>query len=204
MWCNCLHATIAISACIRRQEIATQKFVTIKTRIKDGNFHYRKVTMPESFECCAECKQGKQIRDNPKGYSDKDVWDLSLKQVKEIQNRGYIHKKDLPVDIRTLENHGEIERTELNYIDGKHNVNLDLIGKISNLNTKRRKLNGHCKTQILFSGIIQTKYLSNRSIRIIRYLHKQGLIAGSKSSLLQSIGICIAINGFAFDPGKVR
>jgi hypothetical protein len=179
-------------ACIQRQKIVEQKFVTLKTKLKEDVFHYRQVNVPESFMPCVNCKQGQEVNKNPNKYSDDDVKEVTNKQIQTIACRGYIHKERTPVDFRALEMTGNIEKAELNYIEGRHNVNMDFIGRISTYSIKRRKINGKQSRIIIGTGR-KTITLTDRTIRIVRYLCKQGYFARSESNFFQSIGLCAGI-----------
>lgn len=192
MWCDKLESTIAIEACQRRQKIAEQNFVTLKTQIRENVFHYRQVSLPESFLNCINCKQGKEVQKGSSKHSDEDIKELYKKQMNAVVCRGYLHREHPPVDIKSFELSGNIERAELNYIEGKHNVNIELIGRVASYTVKRRKLNGN-KAHIIIGKLGQKCIISDRTARIIRYLCSQGYFARSKSNLLQSIGACIAI-----------
>jgi hypothetical protein len=193
MWCDKFKSIMTREACIRRQKIAQQNFVTLKIRIREGVFHYRQVNVPESFSDCVNCEQGVKVSENPDNYSDNDVTKLSQNHLEQVTCRGFLYRERMPMDIRSLEMSGNIEKAELNYIEGRHNVDVELIGRVSTYNiSKRRKING-TKSKIVIGNGGKGCTLTDRSIRIIRYLCKQGYFARSESNLLQSIGSCAAV-----------
>jgi hypothetical protein len=189
MWCHKHRSTLTTDACIKRQKIAQQNFVTLKTVIREGVYHCRQVNAPESFADCANCQQGTEVQRNPAKYTNADVQELSRTHIIAVTRRGYVHRDRL-TDLNSLKNAGDIEKAELNYIEGKHNVNVDLIGRNAVHSIKRRKKNGRSQV-IIGSG--KAIVLSDRTIRIIRYLCKQGHFARSQSYFLQSLGLCAAV-----------
>lgn len=201
MWCRNFKSTISTGACMRRQSIARQNFVTTKTRIKENVYHYRQASMPESFNDCLICKQGKLVEQNPNRFYNDDIAKISKDQMNEIAARGYVHKESPPINIESLIIPYNIEKIELNYLEGKYHIDMDLIARISTYTIKRRNLNGESVKLVICGTNIR---ITDRSIRIIRYLYKQGHFARSKQIFLQSIGICFATARFTPDIVKIK
>ena len=155
MQCPSFGTTLSPDMCIKRQAIANQGYVTKRFENKDGHRDFH-APLPESFKLCLKCSTGKLVKLFPNRFIKKDFLLLIYKQLKILNERGYVFKTEIDLICIMVadknEKLTEKERIEL----------IDHIAQISQKLVIERKLNG--KPQ---------RILSATGCRIARYLRKQ-------------------------------
>ena len=189
MHCEIFNCLLSTNACIRRQEVAKRNYVTTCniTKEEGGSYYYRKQSAPETFAICCECEKGKLVAADPSRFPNHDVVAIQIQHINEVSTRGFLHRERCfnPAEV---ERQGEIERVELNYMEGRFNVDMAALAEQTSKQVKRRRLNGKA-TQFIAQIAEQKLFISDRTARIIRYLKQQGGSTRSKSNLLSSIRV---------------